>query len=93
MGRPGLPSHVCREWWQQIRIGLGWVIFKAAQVSGVPVTTARGWYRDAGGVNPNPVIAASGRYLSFQERQEIALGLAAGRRQTDIARELGCVSS
>jgi len=92
MGRPGLPSHVRREFWQQIRIGLP--IFKAAQVSGVPVTTAGGWYRDAGGVNPYPVSPVSGRYLSFQEREEIALGLAGGRSQADIARQLGrCAST
>jgi len=86
MGRPGLPSHVRREFWQQIRIGLP--IFKAAQVSGVPVATAAGWYRDCGGVNPFPRGPVSGRYLSFREREEIAVGLAAGRSQADIARQL-----
>ena len=87
MGRPGLPSHVRREFWQQIRSGLP--IFKAAQVSGVPVTTAAGWYRHAGGVNPYSTKVVSGRYLSFQEREEISVGLAAGRSQARIARDLG----
>jgi IS30 family transposase len=87
MGRPGLPNQVRREFWQQIRTGLP--IFKAAQAAGVPMTTAQDWYRHSGGVNPYPVKPVSGRYLSFLEREEIALGLAAGRSQADIARRLG----
>ncbi len=92
MGRPGLPSHLRREFWQQVRGGLS--VEKAAAVSGVALCTARDWYRDSGGVNPFPVSPVSGRYLSFQEREEIAVGLAAGRSQADIARQLGrCTST
>ena len=87
MGRPGLPNQVRREFWQQIRNGLP--IFKAAQAVGVPITTAQGWYRQAGGVNPYPPKPVSGRYLSFEEREEISVGLAAGRSQAAIARQLG----
>ncbi len=76
MGRPGLPSHLRREFWQQVRSGLS--VEKAAAVSGVALCTARQWYRESGGVNPLSVSPLSGRYLSFQEREEIALGLAAG---------------
>jgi IS30 family transposase len=87
MGRPGIPIQVRREFWQQIRTGLP--IFKAAQVVGVPITTARDWFRQAGGVNPYPPKPVSGRYLSFEEREEVAVGLAAGRSQAEIARDLG----
>ena len=87
MGRPGLPNQVRREFWQQIRNGLP--IFKAAQAVGVPITTAQGWYRQAGGVNPYPPKPVSGRYLSFEEREEISVGLAAGRSQAAIRSPVG----
>jgi IS30 family transposase len=87
MGRPGIPIQVRRAFWQQIRAGLP--IFKAAQAVSVPITTARDWFRQAGGVNPYPPNPVSGRYLSFEEREEIAVGLAAGHSQARIARDLG----
>jgi hypothetical protein len=87
MGRPGIPIQVRREFWQPIRAGLP--IFKAAQVVGVPIATAQTWHRDAGGVNPYPLKPVSGRYLSFEEREEIAVGLAAGHSQARIASDLG----
>ena len=40
-------------------------------------------------MNPYPIAPGSGRYLSFGEREEIAIGLAAGRSQAQIARDLG----
>ena len=40
-------------------------------------------------MNPYPIAPVSGRYLSFAEREEIAIGLAAGRSQAQIARDLG----
>jgi hypothetical protein len=40
-------------------------------------------------VNPYPPKPVSGRYLSFDEREEIAVGLAAGHSQAQIARDLG----
>jgi IS30 family transposase len=91
MGRPGLPIQVRREFWQQIRTGLP--IFKAAQAAGVPIGTAQTWHRQAGGVNPYSTKAVSGRYLSFEEREEISVGLAAGRSQVSIARQLGRCSA
>jgi hypothetical protein len=92
MGRLGIPIQVRREFWQQVRNGLP--IFKAAQAVGVPVTTAQTWHRQAGGVNPYLPKPVFDRYLSFKERKEIAVGLAAGRSQVDIARQLvRCPSS
>jgi hypothetical protein len=87
MGCPGVPIQVRREFWQQIRNGLA--IFKAAQAVGVLITTAQTRHRQAGGVNPYSTTAVSGRYLSFEEREEVAIGLAAGRSQAGIARDLG----
>jgi IS30 family transposase len=47
------------------------------------------WSREAGGVKGNGAAAGRGRYLSLAEREEIALGLAAGLAQAEIARRLG----
>jgi len=87
MGRPRLPNEVRREFWQGIRSGL--VVPEAAAFAGVAPRTARLWHRQAGGVNPYPATPVSGRYLSFDEREGIALGLAAGDSQAQIARRLG----
>ncbi len=89
MGRPGLPSHLRREFWQQVRGGLS--VEKAAAVSGVALCTARDWYRDSGGVNPFPVSPVSGRYLSFQEREEIAVGLAARLQPSEYCPPAGAL--
>ncbi|HEX3389219.1 MAG TPA: IS30 family transposase [Streptosporangiaceae bacterium] len=45
--------------------------------------------RQAGGVKGNGPRRASGRYLSVAEREEIAVGLAAGERSAQIAARLG----
>ncbi len=45
-------------------------------------------------MNPYPPKSVSGRYLSFEEREDIAAGVAAGFSQAEIARRLGrCVST
>ena len=87
MGRPGLPNEVRREFWQRVRSGL--TVPEAAAAAGVAKRTAADWHRQAGGVNPYPARPVSGRYLSFQEREDIALGIAAGHSQARIARGLG----
>ena len=46
------------------------------------------WFRHAGGVNPRLPLVVSGRYLSFAEREEIALLRARGAGVRDIARQL-----
>src|SRR5207253_6191424 len=46
------------------------------------------WFRHAGGVNPCLSSAVSGRYLSFAEREEIALLRAQGLGVREIARRL-----
>jgi len=47
------------------------------------------WLRQAGGVRPSRGRDLQGRYLSFAEREEIALGRAAGESMRTIAARLG----
>jgi IS30 family transposase len=47
------------------------------------------WFRDAGGVKGNGPGPVSGRYLSLAEREEIAVGVAAGQPLRVIAARLG----
>jgi IS30 family transposase len=47
------------------------------------------WFADAGGVTPIDLAEPRGRYLCWSEREEIALGLAAGKSLRRIAGELG----
>ena len=49
---------------------------------------ARDWVSQAAGIRPRQ-LPASGQFLSLAEREEIALGLAAGRGVLSIARQLG----
>ena len=47
------------------------------------------WFRHAGGVNPRLPSAVSGRYLSFAEREDIAIWHAQKLSAREIARRLG----
>jgi transposase, IS30 family len=85
--RPATSGQVRRLFWDRIRAGL--LVGEASEAVGVSRTVGRRWFRQVGGVNPYPTAPASGRYLSFAEREEIAVGLAAGRTQARIARDLG----
>ena len=87
MVRPLLPRAVRVAFWQAIRSGM--LIDEAAGVSGIAHRTALRWFGQAGGVIANAPRPASGRYLSFAEREEIALGKAAGRSVRAIAAGLG----
>jgi transposase, IS30 family len=65
----------------------------AAAGCAVAETTGRAWVRHRGGVRPRHLVvvgpAERSRALSEAEREEIALGLAAGRSLRAIARQLG----
>jgi transposase, IS30 family len=87
VGRPGFPGVVRRQFWDQVRAGFS--VVEAAEAVGVSRNAGQRWFQQVGGVNPYPIVPVSGRYLSFAEREEIAIGLAAGRSQAQIARELG----
>jgi transposase, IS30 family len=85
MGRPPLPREVQAAFWDGIRAGL--VVEEAARAAGVSGTHGWRWLRAAGGVKPAPAVA-SGRYLRPWEREEIAVGLAAGLSCREVAARL-----
>jgi IS30 family transposase len=85
-GRLPLPRDRRVAFWEGIRAGLSWQ--EAAAAAGV-ARTAYEWVRRAGGVKGNGPAPVSGRFLSLAEREEIAVGLAAGRTPAEIAAALG----
>ncbi|MFG2479790.1 IS30 family transposase [Streptomyces fagopyri] len=91
MPSPGRPGVAWREdrvrFWRAIGRGLSSV--DAAVVIGVSPAVGTRWFRHAGGVNPCLVPTVSGRYLSFSEREEIALLRARDFGVRAIARHLG----
>ena len=86
-GRQGVPRSVQAGFWDGVRSGLG--VREAALAAGVGRSKAEVWFRLAGGVKGNGAGAVSGRYLSVAEREEIALGVAAGQSFRQIAVRLG----
>lgn len=85
-GRVALPRARRDAFWEVHARGVR--IKDAALEVGVDYEAAREWVARAGGVRPWPQ-AASGRFLSLAEREEIAVGLAAGFGVRAIARTLG----
>ena len=90
MRSPGAPSHrreIERRFWQQIATGI--TSEKAAEAVGVSQPVGTRWFRHRGGMPlfmSNPI---SGRYLSFAEREEIALLRAQSVGVREIARLIG----
>jgi IS30 family transposase len=74
--------------WKQIAKGL--LAEEAAAVVGVAQAVGARWFHNAGGMPPFDVgWKPSGRYLSFSEREEIALLKVQGSGVREIARTLG----
>jgi IS30 family transposase len=90
-GRPGLPREARVRFWDGIRAGLG--TRQAAAAAGVSVNVGVRWLGLAGGVKGNAPRVGSGRYLSLAEREEIAVGVAAGLAVRVIAVRLGRAAS
>jgi transposase, IS30 family len=86
-GRPAVPRAVQVQFWEGVRSGLG--VQEAGAAAGVGPVKAFAWFKQAGGVKSNGPRPASGRFLSVGEREEIAVGLAAGDSQRSIAERLG----
>src|SRR5215469_16267002 len=86
-GRPAAPRALEVLFWEGIRSGLG--VAEAGVAAGVGPVTAFAWFKQAGGVKSNGPRSAGGRYLSVREREEIAVGLAAGESLRAIAGRLG----
>ena len=84
---PGWRREHRRRFWKAIGGGLS--SEDAAAVAGVASAVGTRWFREGGGmptVSPAPL---SGRYLSFAEREEIAVGRAQRCGVRDIARRIG----
>jgi transposase, IS30 family len=85
-GRPIPARHVEREFWHLIAKGKSSEV--AALELGVSAPVGVRWFRHAGGMPPLSLAEPTGRYLSFQEREELALLNARGLGVRAIAREL-----
>jgi IS30 family transposase len=90
-GGPPAPRVVRERFWDRVRSGLG--VKDAGVAAGVSDSKAWAWFREAGGVPANGAGPVSGRYLSLAEREEIAVGLAAGQSVRVIAARLGRAAS
>lgn len=85
-GRSRIPRSVEDRFWVVWAQGVGLEV--AAGVAGVSLRTASSWVRQRGGVRPVP--SRSGRDLTLEQRIAIQAGIAAGRSNAQIAREIGC---
>jgi DNA-binding CsgD family transcriptional regulator len=86
-GRPDPSRAVQRQFWRLIATGISSA--EAALGVGVSVPVGSRWYRHAGGMTPLSLTEPTGRYLSFAEREEIALLRAQGKGVREIARTVG----
>jgi IS30 family transposase len=88
---PGRPTVAWRE--DRVRfwaaIGRGVSTDAAAVEAGVSSPVGYRWFRHAGGVKPTLPPAVSGRYLSFPEREDVAILTAQGHGIREIARRTG----
>ena len=88
---PGRPSTARREdrvrFWEAIARGLS--SEDAAGEAGVSQPVGSRWFRQAGGMPPICLAPVSERYLSFAEREEIAILHAQHLGVREIARRLG----
>jgi IS30 family transposase len=92
MCSPGRPPAGRREhrvrFWDAIARGVSSV--DAAAEAGVSAVVGVRWFREGGGMRPSAIRRSpSGRYLSFAEREEIALLRAQNCGVREIARRLG----
>jgi IS30 family transposase len=95
MRSPGRPPGWRREhlqrFWAAIARGLS--SEDAAVEAGVSPAVGVRWFREGGGMASVTPALLSGRYLSFAEREEIALLRARGCGVREIARQLGRAAS
>lgn len=99
LSSPGRPCVAGRDerrrFWGAIATGLA--TEDAAIQSGVPPAIGTKWFRKAGGMAPAiygpSAKPLSGRYLSFAEREAVALFRAQGCSMREVARRLGRAAS
>jgi transposase, IS30 family len=84
-----------RPFWRSI--AAGYTSEDAARLAGVSQAVGTRWFRECGGMPPSHLApsapSATGRYLSFAEREEIALARARGDGVREIAAQLGRAAS
>src|SRR4051794_41874466 len=96
---PGRPPATGRDerrrFWMAIAAGMA--SEDAAIAAGVSQAVGTRWFRQAGGMPPSMFRPSakplSGRYLSFAEREEIALLRAQGQSMREVARQIGRAAS
>ena len=86
-GRPPVRRDVERRFWVKIAEGLS--SEEAAIAGGVSGPVGVRWFRERGGMPSIQLTPLSGRYLSFAEREDIALLRGQGLGVRAIARTLG----
>ncbi len=91
-GRPGMTRREDRrQFWASIAAGLS--SEDAAAGTGVSPAVGARWFREAGGMPPSTFAPwskpPSGRYLSFAEREELAILRAQNFGMREIGRRLG----
>jgi IS30 family transposase len=87
-GRPGVNQRQAqRAFWKRIAEGMS--SQDAAAACGVSQPVGTRWFRDAGGMAPISLVPCSGRYLSFADREDVALLRAQRCGVREIARRLG----
>ena len=86
-GTPSLRREVERQFWKQIATGI--TSEKAADAVGVSQPVSGRWFRHRGGIPLFISTPIAGRYLSFAEREEIALLRAQDVGVGEIARLIG----
>ena len=86
-GRWGFPRRVERDFWRLIALGFRTV--EAAEAVGVSEVIGVRWFRHGGGMAPMSTAEPTGRYLSFAEREEIAILRAQGHGPREIGRRIG----
>ena len=86
-GRPGINQRFAKQAiWEKIAAGVP--SEDAALAAGASRPLGPRWFRQAGGIPPTNLEPISGRYLSFAEREEIALLHAQQIGVREIARRL-----
>jgi IS30 family transposase len=86
-GAPSLRRDVERLFWHRVAEGLS--SEDAALAVGASSAAGSRWFRERGGMPTFMLAPLSGRYLCFEEREEIALLRAQGAGVREIARRLG----
>lgn len=87
-GHPKFQRRVEAAFWAEIAKGL--LPIEAAATVGVAQAVGQRWFRHAGGLAPFDLkFKPTGRYLSFAEREDIALLKAQNKGVREIARAIG----